>query len=171
MTVDTRTTAGVLLLTLVAVEWGGTVVLRVARGQMPATSFQEKFARAGHAHAAVLVILALVCQLYADAAHLTGLVNLVARDGVPAAAILFPLGSFLFVGGAGAHRTKRLDRPSVGRRRHLGGRGHHPRHWPAHRMTAGRGLGLFLKITPPFCVPHMQEKDAALMGWLAEAFL
>jgi hypothetical protein len=48
---DTRTTTGVLLLTLVAVEYGGLFVLRVVRGGP-----QRSFARAGHAHAGVLVI-------------------------------------------------------------------------------------------------------------------
>jgi hypothetical protein len=64
---DSRTTAGILLLTLVAVEFGGLVVLRVVRGRQPATPFQRSFARAGHAHAGVLVTLALVGQILADA--------------------------------------------------------------------------------------------------------
>ena len=55
---DTRTTAGVLLLTIVAVELGGLTMLRIVRGRQPATEFQKSFARAGHAHAGVLVIFA-----------------------------------------------------------------------------------------------------------------
>ena len=69
---DSRTTAGVLLLTIVAVEFGGLTVLRIVRGRQPATEFQKSFARAGHAHAGVLVVLALLALIYADAAGLNG---------------------------------------------------------------------------------------------------
>jgi hypothetical protein len=103
-----RTTAGVLLLTIVAVELGGLTVLRMVRGQQPATAFQQAFARAGHAHAGVLVILALVVQLYADAAELTGLPDFLARSGVWIAAILFPAGFFLSSAGRGRTEPNRL---------------------------------------------------------------
>ena len=43
----------------------------MTRGQQPATPFQMAFARAGHGHAGVLVVLALVTQLYADVAELS----------------------------------------------------------------------------------------------------
>lgn len=100
---NARTTAGVLLLSIIAVEWGGWAMLRIVRGQYPATEFQQAFARAGHAHAGVLVTLALVCQLLADATRLEGSLAFVARNGVGAAAILFPLGFFL--SSAGRERT------------------------------------------------------------------
>jgi hypothetical protein len=76
---DSRTTAGILLLTILAVEYGGLTVLRIVRGHQPATEFQKAFARAGHAHAGVFVIFVLVAQIFADAAHLTGVGNLVAK--------------------------------------------------------------------------------------------
>jgi hypothetical protein len=47
-------------------------MVRLVRGKADATPFQLAFARAGHAHAGVLLVLALVCQLLADAADLTG---------------------------------------------------------------------------------------------------
>ena len=65
---DSRTTAGILLLTIVAVEFGGLAMLRIVRGHQPATEFQRSFARAGHAHAGVFVVFALVAQILADAA-------------------------------------------------------------------------------------------------------
>ena len=74
--------AGILLLSVVAIEWGGTFMLRVVRGGVPLTDFQRSFSRAGHAHAGVLVILALVCVLYADAAAQDGLWGWLARSGV-----------------------------------------------------------------------------------------
>ena len=100
----TRFTAGVLLLTIVAIEFGGTYLLRIVRGTEPATPLQVAFARAGHAHAGVLVIFALVCQLFVDAVDLDGIGELLARDGVALAAILMSAGFFL--SSAGKDRTE-----------------------------------------------------------------
>jgi hypothetical protein len=54
----------------------------------------------------VLLILGLVGLLYADSAALTGLHGVVARGGVPAAALLMPAGSLSSL-GEGATRPKR----------------------------------------------------------------
>src|SRR5215467_10947061 len=95
LSADARSTAGVLLLTLVAVEYGGYFMLRVVRGRQSATPFQQTFFRAGHAHAGVLVTLALVGQILASAAHMSGVLAFLARNGIWAAAILMPAGFFL----------------------------------------------------------------------------
>jgi hypothetical protein len=87
-------TAGILLLTILAVESGGYYLLKVVRGRAQVTDFQRNFARAGHAHAGVLVILALVCQPFVDAADMNGFAETVARSGVPLAAILMSAGFF-----------------------------------------------------------------------------
>jgi hypothetical protein len=108
LSADSRTTAGVLLLAIVAVEYGGTYLLRIVRGNVPATPFQVSFARAGHAHAGVLVTLALVCQLLVDATSLTGPAASLARSGVALAAILMPAGFFLSSARRGATRPNRL---------------------------------------------------------------
>jgi hypothetical protein len=105
---DTRTTAGILLLTILAVEFGGLTVLRIVRGQRPATGFQKAFARAGHAHAGVFVIFALIALILADAAHLHGAADVLARDGIWTAAILFPAGFFGSSAQPGATRPNRL---------------------------------------------------------------
>ncbi len=97
----TRFTAGILLLTIVTIEFGGTYLLRIVRGAAPATPFQLAFARAGHAHAGVLVLFALVCQLYVDGVELTGISETIARDGVALAAILMSAGFFLSSAGQG----------------------------------------------------------------------
>jgi hypothetical protein len=102
------TTAGTLLLTIVAVEFGGLYVLRLVTGRQEATPFQKTFARAGHAHAGVLVILALVTQIFADAAAIEGPLASVARSGVPLAAILIPAGYFFSSAGRGATEPNRL---------------------------------------------------------------
>jgi len=108
LSADSRTTAGVILLTIVAIEWGGHFMLRVVRGSQLATEFQKAFFRAGHAHAGVLVILSLVCLLIVDAARLSGPLALLARNAIPAAAILMSAGFFLSAIGRGAEKPNRL---------------------------------------------------------------
>ena len=105
---DSRTTVGILLLTIVAVEYGGLAVLRMVRGRQPATEFQKTFARAGHAHAGVFVVFAVLAQVLADSARLHGVANTVARGGIWAAAVLFPAGFFLSSAGRGATQPNKL---------------------------------------------------------------
>ncbi len=105
---EAQSTAGILLLTIVAVEFGGWYVLQLVTGRQEATPFQKAFARAGHAHAGVLVSLALICQIFADAAGLEGPGATLARTGVPLAAILIPAGYFLSSAGRGATEPNRL---------------------------------------------------------------
>lgn len=103
-----RVTAAILLLTIVLVEFGGWYMLQIVRRRVELTEFQQAFARAGHAHAGVLVILALVVQLFADAVGGTGLLGALGRSGVPLAAILMPTGFFLSSMGAGRTAPSRL---------------------------------------------------------------
>lgn len=105
---DSRATAGVLLLAVLAVEYGGWHVLRIVRGGVRATEFQHTFARAGHAHAAVLVTLALVALPYADATTLPGVAGTLAHNGIPWAAVLIPAGFFLSSAGAGRTTPNRF---------------------------------------------------------------
>ncbi|MFB9569880.1 hypothetical protein [Saccharopolyspora hordei] len=100
--------AGVVLLTVVTIEFGGWFLTTVARGRVPMTEFQRAFARAGHAHAGVLVTLGLVCLVLADATGLTGALGWLARLGVPAAAVLVSAGFFLSSLGRDVHRPNRL---------------------------------------------------------------
>lgn len=95
LSAEARQTAGVILLTLVAVESGGLLMLRIVGGRLALTPFQRTFFRAGHAHAGVLVILALLTQLLADAARLPGVLELIGRNAIAAAAVLMPAGFFL----------------------------------------------------------------------------
>jgi hypothetical protein len=101
LSADTRGTAGILLLTIVFIEYGGTFVLRLVRGSVPATEFQRSFARAGHAHAGVLVSLALLGLVLADGASMSGLLRVLARNGIWVAAILLPAGFFFSSAGRG----------------------------------------------------------------------
>jgi hypothetical protein len=64
--------------------------------------------RAGHAHAGVLVSLALVGLVLADATRLVGLEAVLDRDGIRAAAILMPAGFFLSAAGRGVTQPNRF---------------------------------------------------------------
>ena len=108
MSPDDVRTAGILLVALVAVQFGGTFLLRVARGREPATALQQSFYRAGHAHAGVLIVLSLVALLYVEASGLTGAWRWIAGHGAPIAAILMPAGFFLSAAGRGRTEPSRL---------------------------------------------------------------
>ncbi|MET3960568.1 hypothetical protein ABIE44_000502 [Marmoricola sp. OAE513] len=103
MSDESRILAGTLFLSLVTVETGGLYLVKLWKDASGATPFQIGFARAGHAHAGVLLVLGLLCQLYVDAADLSGGWEWVARVGVPAAALLMPAG--FFAASAGPGRT------------------------------------------------------------------
>jgi hypothetical protein len=105
---ESRVLAGILLLALVTVETGGLYMVRLVRGNAPATPFQLAFARAGHAHAGVLLILALVCQVLVDSTAQTGVLAWLSRSGVAVSALLMPGGFFFSSMGAGRDRPNRL---------------------------------------------------------------
>jgi len=96
-----RILAGIVLITVVTIEVGGWFMTKIAQGTAPMTEFQKSFARAGHGHAGVLVILSLVGLILVDATGLTGFWLWVARLGIPLAAILMPAGFFATSGGSG----------------------------------------------------------------------
>jgi hypothetical protein len=102
-----RTIAGVVLLTVVTIEFGGMFLVRVASGKVPLTDFQKAFSRAGHAHAGVLVILSLIGLVLADATDLTGVWGWLARSAVPLAAILMSGGFFAAMAGRGRTEPNR----------------------------------------------------------------
>jgi hypothetical protein len=102
-----RVTAGIVALTVVAIESGGAFLLRVATGKEQATDFQKSFYRAGHAHAGVLVTLGLVCLLLGEATTLTGFWRWLAQTGVLLAAIAMSAGFFLSALGRGRERPNR----------------------------------------------------------------
>jgi hypothetical protein len=55
----TRLISGILLITVPTIEFGGTFLLLFGK-EPQFTDFQRSMFRAGHAHAGVLVIIALV---------------------------------------------------------------------------------------------------------------
>ncbi|MGB3440381.1 MAG: hypothetical protein WBA97_16665 [Actinophytocola sp.] len=98
---ESRYIAGAVLLTIVGIEFGGWFMTRIVGGKVPMTPFQKSFARAGHAHAGVLVTLGLVTLILADAAALDGILGWLARVGTPTAAALISAGFFLSSMGRG----------------------------------------------------------------------
>jgi hypothetical protein len=100
MTRETRRLAGVILVLVPAVAFGGASLLSMILGKLPGyldNPVRQDLWRAGHAHAGVLLVLALVLLRYVDETQLAGRWLWLARTGVPIAAILMPVGFFLSV--------------------------------------------------------------------------
>jgi hypothetical protein len=100
MTRETRRLAGVILVLVPAVAFGGASLLTMILGKLPGyldNPVRQDLWRAGHAHAGVLLILALVLLRYVDETQLGGRWLWLARTGVPVAAILMPAGFFLSI--------------------------------------------------------------------------
>ena len=94
-----RRLAGVLLILMPAVAFGGTSILGLLIND-PAyaeNQLRQDLWRAGHAHAGVLLILALVALRYVDETRLPDRLRSVARHAIPAAAVLLPAAFFLSV--------------------------------------------------------------------------
>ena len=65
-------------------------------------ALRQNFFRAGHAHAGVLTILSLVCQIFVDAARLSQALAWLVRIGTPLAGILISGGFFFSLAARGA---------------------------------------------------------------------
>lgn len=90
------------------VESGGYFLTHVVRGNVGANRLQMSFYRAGHAHAAVLLVLSIAILAVIDQAALSGFWAYAARGLVPIAATLMPAGFFLSVLGADPQRPNRF---------------------------------------------------------------
>jgi hypothetical protein len=99
MTHESRVLAGILLIVLPSVMVGGVSILSLLIGD-PAymeNPLRQDLWRAGHAHAGVWLILALVALRYVDEANLSNLMKWIVRGSFPIAAILVPVAFFLSV--------------------------------------------------------------------------
>jgi hypothetical protein len=111
MAPQSRRIAGIILIVLPAVAFGGASLLSMIVGDAPGyldNPVRQALWRAGHAHAGVLLVLALVLLRYVDETSLSGAWLWLARSGVPIAAILMPAGFFLSVIGKDPERPNRL---------------------------------------------------------------
>jgi hypothetical protein len=97
MTREARLLSGIILITVPTIQYGGyfllTSLMDKGSGYMD-NPLRQNFFRAGHAHAGVIVILSLVCQMLADAAVLSSPLVWFVRIGVPLSAILISAGFF-----------------------------------------------------------------------------
>jgi Ni,Fe-hydrogenase I cytochrome b subunit len=102
-----RWVSGLILITVPTIVYGGyfllTSLIDPKSGYME-NPLRQNFFRAGHAHAGVIVILSLVCQILADSATLPEPLRWFVRFAIPAAAILLSAGFFLSVLSPSANR-------------------------------------------------------------------
>src|SRR5438876_9057187 len=97
MTREARLMSGIILITVPTIQYGGyfllTSLMDKASGYTD-NPLRQNFFRAGHAHAGVIVILSLVCQILADSAFLPAPLVWFVRIGVPLSAIFISAGFF-----------------------------------------------------------------------------
>jgi uncharacterized membrane protein len=106
-----RRLAGILLILLPTVAFGGASLLTMIVGQVPGyldNPVRQDLWRAGHAHAGIMLIISLVLLRYVDETPLSGGWLWIARHGAPVAAILMPAGFFLSVLSPEATRPNAL---------------------------------------------------------------
>lgn len=99
MSPESRRMAGILLIVLPTVVFGGVSILTMLVHD-PAyieNPLRQDLWRAGHAHAGVLLVLSLLVLRYVDEATLSDGMKRVVRTSVPVAAILLPVAFFLSV--------------------------------------------------------------------------
>ena len=111
MTRDARIMSGIILITVPTIQYGGYFLLTSLMDRASRymdNPLRQNFFRAGHAHAGVIVLLALICQVLADAAVLPSWLLWPIRIGVPLAAILIPAGFFLSMPSPDATAPNRL---------------------------------------------------------------
>jgi len=111
MSRESRMTAGVLLIVLPSVMYGGLSLLMLLRQGTPGFAdnpLRHDLWRAGHAHAGVYLVLSLVMLRYVDEAILPPFWKWTARIGAPIAAILIPAAFFLSVASPSAREPNGL---------------------------------------------------------------
>lgn len=100
MTREARLMSGIILIVVPTIQYGGyfllTSLMNKGSGYME-NPLRQNFFRAGHAHAGVIVILSLICQMLGDSAMLPVSLLWFVRIGVPLAAILISAGFFFSV--------------------------------------------------------------------------
>ena len=100
MTRESKMLAGILLVVIPTVMYGGLTLLMMLTTQASGYAdnpLRHDMWRAGHAHAGVYLVLSLVMLRYVDEALLSPFWRWIARVGVPIAAILIPAAFFLSV--------------------------------------------------------------------------
>lgn len=102
-----RIIAAILLIAVPTVEFGGLSLLMMLSRRIPGyldNPLRQNLFRAGHAHAGVWIVFALVALLWVDQTDLSEPLKWVVRLAFAAAPILMPLGFFLSVTSPDAQR-------------------------------------------------------------------
>jgi hypothetical protein len=109
LSANTKLMSGILLITIPTIAYGGTFLLRVLAGRspVPLTDFQKSMFRAGHAHAGVLVLLALIAQVLVDTAAFSIGSEWLIRSGFGAAPLFISGGFFAAAGHKNATRPNK----------------------------------------------------------------
>lgn len=99
MKYESRRMAGILIIILPAVIYGGVSILTllISDPTYMQNPLRQDLWRAGHAHAGVILLLALIALRYVDDANLSNNLKRVVRESIPISAILLPVGFFLSV--------------------------------------------------------------------------
>ena len=110
MSPESRRAAGILMIVMPTVVFGGASILSMLAGgpEYAQNELRQDLWRAGHAHAGVLLVLSLVALRYVDEARLSSRMKWVVRESIPAAAILLPVAFFLSVTSADATEPNSL---------------------------------------------------------------
>jgi hypothetical protein len=106
-----RILAAILLIAVPTVEFGGLALLGMLTRRTPGyldNPLRQNMFRAGHAHAGVWLVFALVALLWVDQTDLGEPLKWVIRLAFVAAPILMPLGFFLSVTQPDAQRPNRV---------------------------------------------------------------
>ena len=111
---ESRLVAGILLILMPTVVYGGTAILSmlVSDPEYIQNQLRQDLWRAGHAHAGVLLVLSLVALRYVDEATLSERMKWLVRHSIPAAAILLPIAFFLSVASPDATEPNALIYPA-----------------------------------------------------------
>jgi Ni,Fe-hydrogenase I cytochrome b subunit len=111
MSYETKLMSGIILLSIVTIQYGGYFLLTILSGKqdhLQLNAFQKSMFRAGHAHAGVLVILAILAQVLVDYTTFSPALEWFTRAGFPFAAILVSAGFFGAASGKGVERPTKL---------------------------------------------------------------
>ena len=111
----TRLMMGVILITVPTIQYGGYFLLtQMGRGTVIKSELQRAYYRAGHAHAGVLILLALIAQLVIESTSLSNPLQWVVRVGFAAAPILISAGFFGAAPREGSQPTRLITLIYVG---------------------------------------------------------
>jgi hypothetical protein len=99
MSPESRRMAGILLIILPTVMFGGVSILSLLIGspEYRANPLRQDLWRAGHAHAGVLLLFSLIALRYVDEANLPERARWFVRVSIPSSAIFLPVAFFFSV--------------------------------------------------------------------------